>query len=245
MEVRKMYSYSNQGPYLQVNEDSYSADILNGLFVVYDGFGGGGVGDKAVTEASINITTVYKRLGLDEEITMPFYYNYKYLLEGNALINAVHYAHKELYKKNQELNLNKRGGVSLAGLSLSENLGTFVGVGNCRLYLCRNGRPYVIYRGDSLLNVSKDLLELDNKTIPLNALGLFEVLNPSVFEFKIIEDDLVFLCSDGVYSKVSEDEINYASISYKNELSKMAEYLVSLANSRGNYDNQTMLILEF
>ena len=47
----KLKSYSartDSGPFLQVNEDDHDVDLINNLFLIFDGFGGSNVGDKAV-----------------------------------------------------------------------------------------------------------------------------------------------------------------------------------------------------
>ena len=72
----KSYSaFSEQGPYLQVNEDAVEVDLINHLFLLLDGFGGSSVGDKAVQFVKDTVKKFYTKVGGDPDSTLPFYQN--------------------------------------------------------------------------------------------------------------------------------------------------------------------------
>ena len=146
MKVKAYAAQSHQGPYLEVNEDGHEADVINGLYMVLDGYGGSGIGDKAVDLVRKKVKHFFTRINEDSNATLPFYYSKKYLLEGNALINAVHFAHRNLMDENEKLDLSSRGGASGVLTSLSDNIVTIVSTGNCRAYLYRKGRIENIIR---------------------------------------------------------------------------------------------------
>lgn len=52
----------------------------------------------------------------------------------------------------------------------------------------------------------------------------------------------VFLCSDGLFGEIDDDEI--AKIAVKNNIKQAVKKLVSLANKRGGSDNITAVMME-
>ena len=96
IELKSYAMLSHQGPYLNVNEDTAEADIVNNMFLVIDGFGGAGIGDEVALLVKDILKKAYKKISVDPDSTLPFYYSHKYLLEANALINALFNAHNEV-----------------------------------------------------------------------------------------------------------------------------------------------------
>src|SRR5688572_25316824 len=112
MRLKAYAAQTHQGPYLQVNEDAYDFDFENELFMILDGFGGSGIGDKAVEKLKLDIKTFYTQLSDDPDATMPLYYNPRNLLEGNAIINSMMNAHQGLVNANNGKPVNQRAGSS-------------------------------------------------------------------------------------------------------------------------------------
>ena len=50
MELNNFTVETHQGPFLNVNEDGYHFDLEQNLFMIFDGYGGSNIGDKAVEE---------------------------------------------------------------------------------------------------------------------------------------------------------------------------------------------------
>ena len=49
MELSSYYGKTDQGPYLNINEDDILIDLEARLFGVFDGLGGGSIGNEAVS----------------------------------------------------------------------------------------------------------------------------------------------------------------------------------------------------
>lgn len=244
----KLNSYAvktSQGPYLQINEDGYEFDLANNLFMVFDGFGGSGIGDACVEKLKTQIKTFYSRIYVDPDSTMPFYFSHKYLIEGNALINALHYTHKLLIKENSTKEMSKRAGASGSFVALAENIATIANVGNCQMFLKRNGKVKRLFIEDSFQMLSDDTFSFPLKTMPLSGFGLFEDFHFQIKELKIIEGDQITMMTDGVYSRLKEEEIHFLFSQDNEDPQKKIQKLFKMANDRGNMDNQTMAILEF
>lgn len=245
MRLKSFSAHSDQGPYLQINEDSYDFDLDNNLYMILDGFGGVGVGDIAINSLKANIKKFYTQVSEDPDATLPFFYSPKYLLEGNALINSLLFSHNLLVKDNMQKEISQRAGASAIVMSKSESIMTLASVGNCASYIYRKGVFKKIFIEDSFKFLSNDNYESHLKTMPLSGFGLFPDLYYQVKEVRLFEDDLLVLMSDGVYARLEEDEIKDIISNPKLDPKKKISELFTMANGRGNIDNQTAMILEF
>lgn len=245
MKLKSFTAQSDQGPFLQINEDAYDFDIENDLFMLFDGFGGVGCGDIAVTQLKENIKKFYTQITADPDSTLPFFYSPKYLIEGNALVNAMLYTHDSLVRENFKKEIALRAGASGIFAAKAESVLTLSSVGNCIAYLYRRGSLKKIFIEDSFKFLSNDDYESHLKTMPLSGFGLFPDLYYQVKEIRLFEDDKVLLMTDGAYGRLNEDEIRDIISNPKIENKSKITELFSLSNSRGNMDNQSVMILEF
>ncbi len=236
---------THQGPYLNINEDLVEVDLVNNLFMVIDGFGGSNVGDRASMIVRDAVKRSYTKIANDPDSTLPFYFSHKYLIEGNALINAINLAHKNMNKENENKSLDIRGGASVICGALAENILTIVSTGNCQAYLYRKGHLTLELESDSLKSLSRDRLSHFLHSAPMSGIGLFEDLQYQVKELKITSGDLILLMSDGVYTRLEDGEIKYIIDQHQHSELEVINDLFKLANERGNLDNQTALLLHF
>ncbi len=149
MKIKAISAQTDQGPFLQVNEDAYDFDLENNLYMVLDGFGGAGIGDVSVSALKENMKKFYTNIASDPDSTLPFFFSPKYLVEGNALINAMLYSHNILVKENMQKETARRGGASGIFLSKAESILTLASVGNCVAFLYRKGIFRRIFIEDS------------------------------------------------------------------------------------------------
>lgn len=245
MYLKSINAQTEAGPVLQINEDGYDFDLNNHLYMLFDGFGGAGVGDRAVAKLKENLKKFFTKIAFDQNATLPFFFSPKFLIEGNALINSMLYCHELLYKDNLQKEVAQRGGSSAMLMVKSESILTLVSTGNCVAYIYRRGKLKKIFVEDSYLFLSDDDYDGHLKTIPLSGFGLFSDLYYQVKEVRIFEGDLVIAMSDGVYAKILEEELR-DTLGRRNVNQKIKiQELLKLANERGNLDNQTAMILEF
>ncbi|MCF8059150.1 MAG: SpoIIE family protein phosphatase [Bacteriovoracaceae bacterium] len=244
----KLQSYAartDQGPYLQLNEDGHEVDLVNGLYMIFDGFGGASVGDRAVNLVNDTIKKFYTRIGGDPDSTLPFYYSPRYLIEGNALVNAMEYAHYLLKQDNKDKDMNSRGGVAGLAVAQAENILTFASTGNCLALLYSRGDLQIICEPESFQLISGDHYEMQYTTAPATAFGLFDDLHLNIKEVRINKGDRVILLTDGVYARVKTSEIRDILQKEGSKNQDKIDDLFELANSRGNLDNQTTILLNF
>ena len=245
MNIVNFSAKSDQGPFLEINEDGYDYDFKEDLYMVFDGYGGNGIGDKTVEELKLDIKKFYQNFIVDRNSTLPFYYSPKFLMEGNALINAAMLAHKKLYKENSTKEVSQRGGASGIVMCKYESIATLLMTGNCRAYLLRNGRLIKLFTDDSFSFLSKDHYESHLKNIPLSGFGLFPDLHYQIKELRVCPGDRIITLTDGVYSRLDEAEISSAILKPSIDSKTKINELFKLSNDRGNLDNQTCMIIEY
>lgn len=245
MRLKAYAAQTHQGPYLQVNEDGYDFDFENELFMIFDGFGGSGVGDRAVDKLKQEIKSFYTQISDDPNATMPLYYNPRNLLEGNAVLNAMMSAHQNLLKSNHEKPINQRAGASAIVAAKADSILILIGVGNCSAYHFRQGKLSRIILEDTFEYLSKNQIEAKFRTSPMNAMGMYPELGHQMREVRLSEGDKVVLMTDGVYAELTEDELLYNLNKSSPDAHERINNLLKLSNSRGNTDNQTAMILEF
>ena len=236
---------THQGPHLNLNEDLVEADLVNNLFILIDGFGGSNIGDRAAAMIRDDLRRSYTKIAIDPEATLPFYYSHKYLIEGNALVNALHVAHKKISTDNEGKSMDKRGGGSVITAALAENVLTLVSTGNCVAYLYRKGHLSLEVLPDSLSNLSRDFFQSYLHSVPMSGVGLFEDLHYTVRELKVSSGDVVIMMTDGVYSRLKAEEIKYTVEKNLDSELEVIKELFRLSNGRGNLDNQSAIILQF
>ncbi len=245
MRLKAYAAQTHQGPYLQVNEDGYDFDFDNELFMVVDGFGGSGLGDRATEKLKNEIKTFYTQISDDPNATMPLYYNPRNLLEGNAILNSMMNAHQNLLRTNLERPVNQRAGASAIVAVKADSLMVLVGVGNCCAYHFRKGKLSKVIVEDTFQYLSKDQFDLRFRTSPMNAIGMYPELGHQMREVRLAEGDKIILLTDGVYAQLSDDELLYTLNKSSPDANERVNSLLKLSNSRGNTDNQTAMILEF
>jgi serine/threonine protein phosphatase PrpC len=95
---------------------------------------------------------------------------------------------------------------------------------------------------DGLLS-AEDAKDHPRRNVILKALGHLPDINPDVYEINIAKDDSFLLCSDGLYTLVSNNDI--VSILRKFPVKDSGNKLIDLAKKRGGIDNITVVILTF
>lgn len=245
MELVNFSAESHQGPFLNVNEDSFAFDFDNEIFMIFDGYGGSNIGDKAVNDLQKNISKFYQNFIVDRDSTLPFFYSPKYLLEANALINAALFSHHGLYKENLTKDVSQRAGASGIIAVKSESIVSILHTGNCRAYLVRRGHIVPIFTDDSFQFLTRDRFESHLKNVPLSGFGLFPDLHYQVREVRVNKGDKIVFVTDGVYGRLENEEIESSIRKDTLNIKVKIQELFELSNARGNLDNQTCMILEF
>jgi len=232
------------------NEDSFLANDDLGLYVVCDGMGGHAGGETA---SRLAVQTVEKelisaRLRVDDPFSSDAPLSESPL--AAALREAVEGACAAVY-------WTSRANPELAGMGttcillLVHKDQAIVGhVGDSRAYLVRGGQVWQLSEDHSLVNeqVRAGLLTEEEarhsrlKNVITRSVGFEEDVLVDVIGVETRAGDKFLLCSDGLSNLVTNDEIRDALV--REDLDKVPETLIELANSRGGDDNVTVVVVQ-
>ncbi|MBR4411765.1 MAG: SpoIIE family protein phosphatase, partial [Firmicutes bacterium] len=82
----------------------------------------------------------------------------------------------------------------------------------------------------------------ERKNVITRALGAEPAVEPDFFQVDILEDDVILMCTDGLYDELSEEEIIDVLEEHMTMSATSAE-LVLRANLNGGHDNITVVSL--
>ena len=167
------------------------------------------------------------------------------------LKQAFRRANERIYSNGQGGSPPQMMGTTLVVAATRGKYATIASIGDSRAYLVRAGRLNPITRDHSLVAdqvemgqiTAEEARESPHRNILTHALGhkaKLDVKMPSVFELTLLPEDRLFLCTDGFYDVVSEDDMLAALLA--GPPSETATALVELAVSRGSSDNVSAIV---
>lgn len=223
------------------NEDSWTVQAFPGhwwLAMVADGIGGNEGGEMA-SSLAVKYCTDYVLDHQGKEVP------------GGLLASALKYGNHMVF----ETALGHKGvpgmGTTLTGALVGERDGQlYVGhVGDSRAYvLSSNGIKQVTedhsVTGELMRNGAiseEDAMRHPARNVLTAALGTQQSLTVSSYQEDLKPGDVVVLCTDGLTSLVSSKEM--VQLLKEKPREEVARDLVNAANSRGGYDNVTVVLL--
>ena len=235
------------------NEDSFRSRPDIGLFVVADGMGGHVAGEVASRVAVEAIEAfIEETAGADKNRTWPFPFEPSLSLEANRLKAAFKLANRRIaaaIADSQDL----RGMATTASAILLGQGGACVGhVGDSRVYVLRDATLRQITDDHSWVEeqVRAGTLSASAarqhpwRNVVTRALSGGEDPEVDVMDVTPTPGDRYLLCSDGLFSVVSDDRIAGALADRTAGLDAICKHLIDAANQGGGPDNITTLVLQ-
>ncbi len=230
------------------NEDDYmlpvqlDMDTLNlkgHLYVLADGMGGHQKGEVASAVTVEAVPSVYYDV-------IPQISNEN---SEEVIITALSQAIAQA--NDQVLEATEGGGTTIVTAVLHHNLLVAMNVGDSRAYLLRDQRLQVISRDHSLVSrlvemgkiTEEEALTHPRRNVLYQALGQGPDLEIHVFSERIQQNDLIILCSDGLWGEIDEADLK-ATLMAAPSPQLAAQQLVDLANNAGGPDNITVIIIK-
>lgn len=207
------------------------------LAVIADGMGGYEGGQEASRLAVETVRMVYERdLGDDPQ---------------NALVGGLCSAHEEIQLFAEKYPRFTGMGTTCTALAIVDRSLYFAHIGDSRLYLLRAGTSSRLTRDHSYVGrlVETGLVRLEDaelhpqRHILTSALGCGLEVIPHVPDrpVPLEADDVLVLCTDGLWSVVGEAEL--ARIALGETPTQACAKLVNAALERGGPDNITVIVL--
>ncbi|MDP3276309.1 MAG: Stp1/IreP family PP2C-type Ser/Thr phosphatase [Deltaproteobacteria bacterium] len=232
------------------NEDSFVLLDQHNLFVVADGMGGHRSGDVASKLATDTITEFFNTTAR-EDATWPFHYDPTLSAEENRLVTGIKIANKSIYEHGVRSRNHQGMGTTVVGMLFSNSARKiYVGhVGDSRCYRLRDSALSPLTQDHSLLNdwlrAVPELPQEQRNEVPRNvitrALGMGDNVQVDVSNDETTVGDRYVLCSDGLSTMVSDDEI-LSIVSTATTPDDAVQQLVDLANKHGGEDNVTVIV---
>ena len=239
--IEIVYSETNVGKKRENNEDYmfiYSPEMDVCIYQVLDGIGGANLGEVASKMAAEKVVEYFKE-------------HYK---EDNNIQDtlkfAVKYANKCVYETNKKDKTYKDMGTTISLLYIKENTGYHISIGDTRIYEVLDDKIVQITEDDTYVNaLVKDniITKEEAKTHPerhvlLRAIGVTKSINFEVNKIENIYEKRYLICTDGLTSTSTDEEIfNVINESKKEDICKN---LINLANEKGGIDNITVMYIE-
>ena len=214
------------------NEDGYLVDDDLGLVAVADGMGGHRAGEVASAAALDALRIAFGA--------------------GASIDNAVAAANEIVYEQSvADRNLRGMGTTLTAGALGSDGTLRLGHVGDSRAYLVRDATLDRITTDHSLVEelvrageLTEEEAERDpRRSMITRALGLEPGVDIDVESVELRAGDRVLLCSDGLTTMVSEDDVA-EMVNREPDPEVLARGLVDAANEAGGADNITVVVVD-
>lgn len=231
---------SNIGVKRRVNQDAYlAAAIENGgkkyyVFAVADGLGGHRSGEIASQMAVDYIK--------DNLSDVENYFDYS---EMDAFVNAIN---AEIIARSKSDDTCTGMATTLTVCILDGSRLGVIHVGDSRAYRINSSRIEQLTKDHSLVQVlvdegkitSKEASVHPQKNVITRALGTDDIVQIDLYEYEVAAEDVILICSDGLYNMVDEAEIQETVLNHS--LEEATKALVNQANHNGGTDNITVIL---
>ncbi len=236
----------------RLNEDVFLLEPDLGLFLVADGMGGHAAGEVASRLAADEIVRVFRREPGDSHDTWPEHWDSERSPAANRLVDAILSGHQRVSRAvARDEGLKGMGTTVVVAMHATGAESLVVGhVGDSRAYRLRRGRLQLLTEDHSWVHeqVAAGFLSEEAarshplKNVVTQALGGNTDPKVDVLETAIDNDDIYLLCSDGLNSMLTDDEIADV-LGSEQSLQDMSRRLIITANERGGNDNITVVLL--
>jgi protein phosphatase len=240
-----VFAETDIGKKRETNQDSVASLVINskdfnkefncGILVVADGMGGLEKGELASQIASKKFLEVAQQ-------------NIKDTLRDNnspdfdkILRKSVDAANREVWTLSE--NESSPVGTTIVGAIVMDDNVYIANVGDSRAYLINPRKSILqITKDHSVVQEMVDAKIItrekarthSKRNIITKALGLEKDVVPDIYHEDLKKDNILMLCSDGLYGMIEDKEI---SNTMNGDITKSAEKLISLANKHGGIDN--------
>jgi protein phosphatase len=232
LRVAEQYAVTDTGRQRPANEDSLLA--RSPLFVVADGMGGAQAGEVA---SRIAIEAFQPGLGAPAR-------------PEEALATVALEANSRIHRRAHTNAAQAGMGTTLTAVYVGEQEVAIAHVGDSRAYCLRDGELVRLTDDHSLVDelmrqgrlTPEEAVEHPQRSVITRALGPELTVEVDTRSFRGRDGDVYLICSDGLTTMVSEEEIA-ALLAEHHSLRDAGEALVAAANEAGGRDNITVVLV--
>jgi Serine/threonine protein phosphatase len=234
MSVIASSAHTDTGRRRRRNEDAFVCEPP--LFAVADGMGGAQAGEVASRLAAESLR--------EQELGG--------LSSPEQTVELIREANRRVYAYSSE-NASARGMGTTMTVALVEGSVVTIGhVGDSRAYLLRDDQLTQLTQDHSLVAElvrsgrlsAKEAESHPRRSVITRALGTDSEVEVDVLSLRAQDRDVFLLCSDGLTSMVSDEEIARLLLSARDDLDDAGKKLIAAANQAGGEDNITVVLFE-
>ena len=234
------------------NEDRFVADGDLRFFAVVDGMGGHSGGERASATIAEAVTAFIRETAEDSDKTWPAGLDPKLSALANRLQIAIRSANRLLATRAKTDASLDGSGATLAAALFGDGHLAVSNVGDCRVYLLRDGTLSQITQDHSVVaeQLARGLIDPEAaRTHPLRHVVTRAVSGQAgmavdILELQIASGDRLLLCSDGIHGVLADKEIAALLGAKGPALDDICRSAIERANSRGGPDNATAVVVE-
>jgi protein phosphatase len=234
------------------NEDNFLIDEKKHLFAVCDGMGGHQAGEVASQLAVDTVRTVFDRyfeklLG-DPQLsigrTVP--------PQGDLLLKSIRLANRRITNMAMDDPSKAGMGTTIVAIAFEADIASIAHVGDSRAYRLGDNALEPLTRDHSWVAeiqesqklTSEEANQLVGKNIITRALGVRENVEVDLRIAKVRAGEIFILCSDGLCGFADDQEIFAAANPIRDDIHKITDTLIQMANDRGGNDNVTVVTIK-
>lgn len=233
---------SNTGAVRDKNEDACFVIPSHNVYVVADGVGGNNAGEVASRTVVQGIAEYVKNVPLedcesDEDIC-------SYFIDCLTTVN------REVYTLAQDHREHRGMATTVVVAYIRGDKAYIMNVGDSRAYLFSDGQLRQLTEDHTYVNellksgaITQEEAESHNqRNLITRAIGADVFVKSDFYRIPVQEDDILMLCSDGLYGEVSEKQI-IEILSKDESLPNTCTILVDAAIEAGGRDNITVVLV--
>ena len=245
-------SATDTGLQRSTNEDCFSVREDLKLFVVADGMGGhaaGEVASQAAVEGIVTFVEATQTMSPDQTWPIPF--DPEQSMNANRLRAGFRMGNWRLAAQIASSRRLRGMATTAVAMLIDGGTGTLAHVGDSRAYRLRDGQLERLTRDHSWVEEQIRVGALSEtaarqhpwRNIVTRALSGSDDLKVDIQEVALKPGDRLLLCTDGVFTVLSDDQISEV-LRRETDLDSLCHALIQGANDEGGPDNLTAVVLE-
>ncbi|MDO4545669.1 MAG: Stp1/IreP family PP2C-type Ser/Thr phosphatase [Bacillota bacterium] len=233
----------NKGIVRKNNEDACFVIPSHDVYIVADGVGGNNSGEVASRTAVSEIAQFVNENDLSICRTPEDIFEF--------FADAIETANEKIYRMGREIEANRGMATTIVLAYIRDKKAYISNIGDSRAYLFRKGRLKRLTEDHTYVNelIQKGVITEDEaenhkqKNVITRALGAEHFADPDFYKVNLSENDVLMLCSDGLYGEIDETEIAEI-LRREKSMNDLCSTLVDEAIQAGGRDNITVVCIK-
>jgi protein phosphatase len=241
MLKRKLVGQTDIGRRRENNEDAFVVSEELGFCLATDGMGGAAAGEMAsriFVETTVEVFTALQ--ATSQEATV------------NCVRHAFGLSNHKILTQATSCPENKGMGCTAELLAFHDDGFVLGHVGDSRTYRFRRGRLEQLTEDHTLVQqqFAEGLIDAQGarshplRNVILRAVGLQDDLSLDLLQGRLVPEDIILLCSDGLSDMLTDEQISDV-LATGTDISTIAATLIERANAAGGDDNITVVMAAF